>query len=179
MEALQLFGASMGTSGALQLALTVLGFAGKMEEGSAAKQAADYHAAQLEQKAGQARASAQRAAIEKQRQARLVGSRLQALAGGGGSDVGVVNLAAGIAGEGEYGALTALFEGEDRAAGMEQSASAARYEGSLKKRAATVSAFSGALSGGLTMYDKYWPKAGKSEWGTGSKHGNQDYGKFL
>lgn len=153
MEAVQ----ALGTSGQLSLASTVLGFAGKWEEGSQAKAAAEYRAAQLEQQAGQSRASAQRAAIEKRRQAALTGSRLQALAGADAPE-----LAIGIAGEGEYRALSTLYEGEDRAVGLEQAAEAERYSGRQKQSAARMGAMAGVLSQGSTFYDKYWPKADKA-----------------
>lgn len=150
MEAVQ----AMGASGQLSLASTILGFAGKWQEGSDAKAAAEYRAAQLEQQAGQSRAAAQRKAIEQRRQAALTGSRLQALAGADAPE-----LAMGIAGEGEYRALSSLYEGEDRAVGLEQAAEAERYTGRQKQKAAQFGAATGLLSQGTTLYDKYWPKA--------------------
>ncbi len=153
MEALQ----TMGASGQMQLASTVLGFAGQWKEGNEAKAAANFRASQLEQQAGQSRAAAQREAIEKRRQANLAGSRLQALAGGD-----AVELAVGIAGEGEYRALSSLYEGENRAVGLEQAAEAERYSGSQRQRSARFGAITGALGKGATMYDKYWPKTNLS-----------------
>lgn len=145
--------AALGTTGQLSLASTVLGFAGKWAEGDAAKDAAEFKAAQLYQQAGQARAAAQRKSLEDRRKATLAGSRLQALAGGDAPE-----LALGLAGEGEYRALSSLYEGEDRAVGLEQAAEAERYSGKQRQRGAQIGAITGAISQGTTFYDKYWPK---------------------
>src|SRR5690348_3482928 len=75
---------------------------------------------QLDAQAGLERASSQRAAMEEQRQSRLASSRTLALAaasGGAADDPTVANLMAGISGEGEYRALSALYEGDQKALG--------------------------------------------------------------
>lgn len=139
----------------LMIASTVLGARGAMQQGDAAKQQAYSQAAQLDAAAGQDRASAQRSAAEQRRQARLAQSALMARAGGAASDAGVVSLDAGIAGEGEYRALTALFQGEEEARGKEFAAANARATGDAAKRAARTKAFSSILAGGSTLFDKY------------------------
>lgn len=139
----------------LMIASTVLGATGTMQQGNAAQQQAYSQAGQLDAAAGQDRASAQRGAAEQRRQARLAQSSLQARAGGSGSDAGVVALDAGIAGEGEYRALTALFQGEEEARGKEFAAANARATGDAAKKAGRTRAFSSILAGGSTLYDKY------------------------
>lgn len=124
--------------------------------GSQANAAAKSEAAQLDYNAGQQRAASQRQAEEQRRQARLANSRLQAVAGGGGGDVTAVNLAADLAGEGELRALTALYEGEDRAAGMEAQADARRKAGKAARTAGYLGAVSSVLSAsGEGMFKKY------------------------
>lgn len=125
----------------LQMASTVLQTVAPIASGVAQRREGDASARQYEIAAGQSRAAGQRAASEERRKARLVQSRVQALAGA--SDPGVVNLMADIAGEGEYRALSALYEGDDRASGFDGAASAARYRG---KQAQTAGLIGGASS---------------------------------
>ena len=112
-----------------QMASSVLQVGSSIMGGNSANNSAQSEAQQLEYQAGQHRAASQRQAEEQRRQARLANSRLQAVAGGGGGDVSVVNLAADIAGEGELRALTSIYEGEDRAIGMELQADSRRKAG--------------------------------------------------
>lgn len=138
---------------------TVLTVVGQARAGSEAKNAADFQAAQLDQAAGQSRAAAQREAMEARRQARLAGSRVQALARGGGGDESVLALQGDIAGEGELRALTAMYEGEERARGYEGQADAARYSGRNAKSRGMASALNTVIKFGPGLYDKYF-KAG-------------------
>lgn len=136
---------------------SVLNAAGTQQQGADAARSANFQAAQLDQQAGQARASAQREAAEQRRQARLAQSRVQALAGGGGLDAGVVELTSDIAGEGEYRALASLYEGEERAAGLETSAKAKRLEGKQAKRAGNMKAITSILNDSHSLYKRYAP----------------------
>ena len=150
----------MDTVSLITAASTIFSAVGKQQQGAAADTAAGYQAQQLDQRAGQARASAQRAAIEQRRHAALAGSQLQARAGGGGLDPTVVDLASGIAGEGEYRALTALYEGEERARGDEMAAAAKRYEGKQARRAGNIGAVTSLFSSagspaGQSLFEKY------------------------
>lgn len=138
----------------LLIGSTIMSASGALQQGREAKAQAYSQASQLDASAGQDRASAQRAAAEQRRQAKLAQSALQARAGGGGLDAGVVTLDTGIEGEGEYRALTALFQGEEQARGKEFAASNARATGDAQKRASRTRAFSSILSG-ATMYSKY------------------------
>jgi len=111
-------------------------------------------AAQLEVQAGTERAISQRSAMEERRQARLVASRgvaVAAASGGGVDDPTVVNLLADIEGEGEYRALTALYNGEEEARGLEGQAKARRKEAKNVKRASYFKAASTILSSASGM----------------------------
>lgn len=142
---------------AAPIAATVLGAAGRYQAGRAEEANAEFQASQLEANASTARGMAQRRAAEEHRQERLAQSRLRALAQGGSTDPTVVNLSADLAGEGEYRALTALYEGEERARGMETQATARRWEGKQAKRAGTIGAVTSVVGGlgGSSLFDKY------------------------
>ena len=115
-------------------------------------------AEQIDIQAGKERASSQRAAIEERRQAKKVSSRALALAaasGGGASDPSVINNIAEIEGEGEYRALTALYNGEEAARGQEFEADNRRKEAKNVKKAALVKAAGTIISTGSTLHDRY------------------------
>lgn len=136
----------------------VVAAAGTLLGGASEKGAARSQALQLEQQAGQDRASAQRAAFDQRRTARYMQSRLQALAaasGAGATDPTIVNLSNQIDTQGEYGALTAMYEGESAARGEEFAAQVARKTGSAAQTASYLKAGSTLLSGASSWYDKY------------------------
>jgi hypothetical protein len=154
---------------------TVLSAGAQMQSASAAKAqgkanqtAAYYEAQQLDAKAGQERATSQRNAMESRRQERIVQSNLQAAAaasGGGAVDPTIGRLASGIAIEGQYRALSDLYSGEDRARGLEDQASARRYEGDVgymagkaraaSERTAAIGTIFSGVGTGATLYSKY------------------------
>lgn len=142
--------ALMAASTALQAGGTIIGSSAQSRE-------LKYEAAQLDQQAGQERASSQRGAMEQRRQARLLQSRAlaRAAATGGASDPTVVNILARLEGEGEYRALTALYEGEERARSAEMQAKARRKEAKNVKRAGLIHAGGQILQAGSTMYGRY------------------------
>jgi len=116
---------------------------------------------QLEQQALLDRASSQRKAIEERRQADIMVSRGRAVAaagGGGVDDPSVVNALAAIQGEGEYRALTALYEGETSATSKEQQAVANRAAARQAKTVGGIMAGGSILSGGATLLDRYGKK---------------------
>lgn len=117
--------------------------------------ALDYQARQQEQKAGQERAAAQREAQENRRQGQIMISRAQALMGGSGTDEGALDSIGDIAAEGEYRALTSLYEGEERGLGREMQASGLRMEGDAGRRAANWKSASSVFGAGSSMYGKY------------------------
>lgn len=114
-------------------------------------------ASQLDAQAGIFRASSQRQAMEERRQAGLAGSRALTLAAaqGGASDPTVMNIIANLSGEGEYRALTALYDGEEKARSNEVEANNRRKEAKNVKRAGYISAASTILQAGSTMASKY------------------------
>lgn len=115
-------------------------------------------AAQLEAQAGNDRASAQRAAMEERRKGRFASSRALALAaasGAGADDPSVINALADLEGEGEYRALTAMYEGETEAQGKEAQAKANRRGARATKTAGLIKAGGTILSTGSSMYDRF------------------------
>lgn len=142
-----------------------------LSEGEAAKRTSKLQARQLNIAAGQERAASQRSAEEELRRADLVGSRARAVAAASGAgasgDPTVENILTGIAAEGEYRAMTALYEGTTRSNALRYGARTARYEGRLAKQS-SYGAAAGALAegyakgggfGGKSMYEKYNPSA--------------------
>lgn len=136
---------------------TVEGVGSIVSGNSQAKQLKS-EARQLDRNAGLERATSQRQSIDERRQADLASSRALALAaasGGGAGDPTVANLIAGIEGEGEYRALTALYNGDQSARGMEDEAKARRKEARNVKRAAIFKAAGSILSAGSSLSDRF------------------------
>lgn len=103
-------------------------------QGQAAQQAAEYRATQLRQQAQEARAGAQRMALETRRKGGLVQSTLRARAaasGAGATDQTVLGLTGQIAQRTEYESLLEMYKGENAARGMEDAANAAIYQGKI------------------------------------------------
>lgn len=147
---------------AIPIALAVAGSAlqagGTLVAADARSDALKGEASQLGYLAGQDRASSQRSAYEERRNARLLQSRALAVAGasgGGVSDPTVVNLMARLSGEGEYRALTALYEGEEQARQREAEAKARRKEAKSTKTAGYLSAAGSVLQGASTLYTRF------------------------
>lgn len=142
--------------------------AGAAAQGRAQNKAAGFQSRQMEQQAGQDRATAQRVAITQRHQAKLAQSRATTLtAAGGGSmlDPSVVNIMGDIQGQGEYNALAALFSGEERARGQELQASATRITGKQAQIAGNINAGSEMLKGAASyantsLMSKYSPTGG-------------------
>ncbi len=127
---------------------------GTLAGGAADQAAADTQAMQLDQQAGQRRATAQRQAVESRREAKLLESRALAVGAASGGGVDFTRIG-DIAAEGEYRALASLYEGEEGALGLEAQAGAARTSGKNAMGAATFDAAGTLLKGGTTMMEKY------------------------
>lgn len=157
---------------AIPAALSIVSASGKVSAGNAgvdvARQqqtAMQYEADQARVNAGQAKAAAQRTAMETRRQGALVQSRALALAAAGGgstSDPGIVNLIAGNAGEIAYRSAVALYEGEDKARSLEALAKGREYSGAMavksaedRKKAAMVGAFGDLVKGGASLFQAF------------------------
>lgn len=154
-------GAATGFASTAMMAGTILGGVGQIISGIGAKREAGFEADQMLQNAGQERASSQRAATEERRQKRLVESRAQAVAaasGGGASDPTVVDIMGDLETQGEYKALTALWDGEERARGLEGAASAKKAQGSMALTQGLIGAAGTFLQGGESLFDKYATK---------------------
>lgn len=107
--------------------------------GEALRIAAQFQADQLREQAGDAIASAQRAAFNEDRRARYVASDILAKAaasGGGASDPTIVNLIAQTAAEGAYRQQVALYEGDARARQLRLQATAKEFEGASEEASA-------------------------------------------
>lgn len=129
---------------------------GSIIGGKAESKALKEEARQLDAKAGTTRATSQRDAIEEARKARLLSSRAVAVAaasGGGVDDPTVLNILAGIEGEGEYRMNAALYGGEEEALGMEAAANARRREAKNVRKASKFSAAGSILGGASDAWD--------------------------
>lgn len=123
----------------------------KIAGGFAQKSAADSAAGQISQEAGQSVASGIQASIEDRRRATYVASNARARTAASGltttSTSAIANVG-NIRGEGEYRALTDLYQGADRASELNFRAGQLRTQGD-NAVAASV------LSGATSFYDKY------------------------
>ncbi len=129
---------------------------GAIQSGNAQNAAAQYQAAQLEAAGKAETAASQRKAEEDRRQTRMMQSRARAVgaASGGGIDL---ELAGDIEADGEYRALTALWEGAEAAKGRNAQAAASRFEGKAAKKAGYLKGASKAFSGAASLYDSLAP----------------------
>lgn len=144
---------------------SVLSGLGQMQAGKAANANAKFQAAQMEQQAGQERASSQREAIAQRRQANIMRSNAQAAAaasGGGATDPTVLNITGNLAKEGEYNALSALFEGEERARGLNLQATTTRMEGKQAKKQGMIGGAATIIGGVGSAMSKYSPSPAKT-----------------
>ena len=139
----------------LAVVSTGLNIKDQQEAKKGAEEDAKFEAVQQMEAARRSRAIGQRQAIEERRQARLVSSALQARAMGGGLGPTVVRLSQDIAGEGEYRALAALYEGDSGALGLESQASAGLRSANAYARARNISSVGTLLSGVSDMYTRY------------------------
>lgn len=154
--------AGLTISSILGIGGSIVSAIGTIAAGQAQAQAANYQAAQLDLKAKEERASAQREGFEIGRQKGLVQSRIQALSAASGADAGggafgstIDALANDVEAGGTYRELMANYGGEERAKGLRAQATGARLSG---QAAATGSFFSAAgtiLGGASTFFDQY------------------------
>lgn len=142
-----------------QILGTVMSVSSALSQGDSQKRASQYEANQARVQAGQATASSQRQANEQRRQAQIAESRTVALAAAGGgsaSDPTVQNIVGNIAGEGEYRALTALYQGEESARNLQTTANIKDYEGEQAQQAGQYKALNTVFSNvGSSFFNKY------------------------
>lgn len=150
---------------ALSAAGTIAGGNAAAAAGRASQQAYEFKAKQEEMQAQESRAAAQRLALDKQRETRIVQSSLQARAaasGGGADDPTVVGLGREVAGRGEYQSLLETYKGENRARGLDDQAVASRMsgqaalaEGQAKQRASYLAAAGTIVGAAPSVFSKY------------------------
>ena len=148
-------------SGGISAMGTIAGGKASQQAGVMAQQQKYYEAQQREMQALEARAGAQRSMFEKQREGKLLQSKLQARAaagGGGADDPTVLDLGGGIAARTEYEAALEMFKGENRAAGLRDEATglrmtgdAMKWQGDVQKQASKVKAISTIIGSAGTM----------------------------
>jgi hypothetical protein len=144
-------------------------------QGKFAQQAADYEAAQLDIRAKEEKAAAQREAREFQRRKEHALSSVQARGGAGGfsaTDPTALAIADELARYGTLQEQTAQYGGNSRMAGTYAQANArrmegdmARFEGNAKKNASYINAASTIMGGISDLGSKYNPK-GAGGWKT-------------
>jgi hypothetical protein len=109
-----ILGTGIGFGDVLSAGGTLISAKAGMDNAAYQSAIAKAEAEALKQRANEEAAAGQRAAITKRRQAELVGSRARALAASSGTlatDPTEVNIESDIATQGEYNALSALYEG--------------------------------------------------------------------
>lgn len=156
--------ALMVVGSAIQASNTIAGGKAAAAAGKAQQAGLDYQASQLDIAAGQERAKAQHAGLEKIRQADLVGSRalaLSAASGGGAMDPTVIKIMGDIVAEGDYRSRLAGYEGELNAQGLESRAVVARYQGEQARIAGNVA----RKSANMTALSTIFSSAGKAMMG--------------
>ena len=142
----------------LAIGSTALSSGGALLEGSAKAKAAEFSAAQLERKAKMSKALATRRVqgIKEQGKKFLSDARTAMVASGGVStDAGALEGLGDIEEKIDYNILSAIFEGDLEAQGMQNQASAARYGGRMAKRAGLIKGFSTALGGASGAFSSF------------------------
>jgi hypothetical protein len=156
----------------LSAASTAVSAAGTLAGGGAAmasaqrqQQQAEFKAKQEEQNAQQARALAQRGALDKRQEGVMAASRAQAMfahSGGGAADPTVLNVTGRLSGRNEFDALLSMFKGEsearsreDQAASYRMAGEAALADGAAKQAASKFSALSTILGGASSILGKF------------------------
>lgn len=142
----------------LELIGTLIGAVGTVASGVAENRNAQFEAQQLDMKAKEETAAAQRDAEGKRREGVLINSRAQALAAASGAGAGddaptIVKLMSQTSGEAEYNAGASLYGGYSRASGLRDSAKGRRASG----RASLLGSFfsgAGQAAGGFGTYYK-------------------------
>jgi len=142
---------SMGmVGGIVQSVGTNVGSTGTYLEGRSAQASAEAQAGQLDRNAAQLRAQGQFMGEEELRKARLIQSRIIAVAGASGASVvdpTVLNIIGRNAAEGSLAAATRRYDAESKAQDMNYQAEIRRYEGRAHAQAARWSAIGSSVSG--------------------------------
>lgn len=130
---------------------TALAAGGTIYQGMATNAAAKSQAASLKARGDEELAAATRRAASARREARLAQSRAAAIAGASGAgvtDPTVTDIMSDLENEGQYNALSALYEGRTKRANYRTEAKIAKQEG----RSALMASY---LNAGSTIYGNY------------------------
>lgn len=139
-------------------ASTVVGAVGAIKQGQDQQFEAQQQAAALRNQANADAAASDRQAIQQRRQSGYLQSRVQALAaasGAGATDPTVLSIQGQIAGEGEYHALTSLYEGSTSSENLRAQSQAAINAGQSAARAGVLKGIATPLVGATSLYTKY------------------------
>lgn len=142
----------------LTAASAVIGVGTTLMAGKQQDAIAKFEAGQMEANAKAERAASQREAANERKRSDYLQSRAKALAassGAGASDPTIENIIAGLDAEGEYRALSALYNGEQAAEGMDLGAKVRRIEGSNARSTSRYRAANTLMSSGASLYEKY------------------------
>lgn len=137
-------------SAAFSIAGGVASANSSMAMADASTKQAEYKAKQLEEQSNEARAASQRTAEDERHKEQIAGSTLQARAaasGAGATDDTVIKLDSDMASKGEYNALGELYNGENRARGIQMQADSSRFDGQIQKMGYESKATSSLISG--------------------------------
>jgi hypothetical protein len=152
-----------------------------LAEGVAKKNAAVGEANQMRLRANTVQAQSQHAAIEERRQADLVHSRARVVAassGGSTSDATVVGILGDIDAEGEYRAMSQLWNGDEEALGLRYGADIKEREGQAALEAGMLGAASTVAGGSMSMKQEAggaW-KSSKMKANVYNKYGKKYWG---
>lgn len=142
----------------LTAASAVIGIGSSIAQGKQQDAMARIEAGQMEANAKAERAASQRDASQERKRSDYLQSRARSLAaasGAGASDPTIENIIAGLDSEGEYRALTALYNGEQQASGLELGSQVRRIEGRNARSASRYQAAGTLMKAGASLYDKY------------------------
>ena len=147
---------------------------GTLAAGKAAQQAAEFEAKQLDIKAKEEQAAAQRDMLDQRREKELALSKLQSNAAASGfsaTDPTALALADEIEKYGTYKEQMAMYGGESRRQGITAQAAGRRMEGKAARIGSQYSAAGTILGGISTMASKYASPYGKQTSGGGNYYG--------
>ena len=144
-------GIDLGTVGTVaSIGGTLLSAKAQMDQADYAKKVAAIEAQNLRDKSNQDAAAGEQAQIQQNRKTDLVLSRARALSAGSGTSAtsgDVLNTESQIAGQGNYNALTALYEGQAAARSDNQQADIALFRGQQAEAALPYQVGGTILSG--------------------------------
>lgn len=192
VTASNLSGAAGGIGSIFSLIGNMMNSGSASRAGGRQQAAANFEAAQFDQNAIQAQASAQREAeIERRRTALLISRGIAVAAAGGGAttDPTVSRLLEDIAGEGEYRSGVAIYQGEEKARVLRMNADARRAEGAgaaeqgeSRASAYRMAGIGSLATGAASLYTKYGAggpkKAKRAEAGDWLDAGTEGYGSI-